>query len=95
VLNPSALGVGVIAYVAVGLSQHTKNQQRSFEVAMSTVAAVRECHNVTGAFEYILRVEVEDLQAYKNFHSEVLGALPQVSSITSYIVMESTKDERA
>jgi hypothetical protein len=25
-------------------------------------------------------------------HSDVLGALPQVSTITSYIVMDSTKD---
>ena len=95
VLNPAALGIGVIAYVAVGLSRHTKEEQRSFEVAMSTVPEVRECHNITGAFEYMLRVEAEDLPAYKRFHREILGALPQVSSITSYIVMESTKDERA
>jgi hypothetical protein len=35
------------------------------------------------------------LAAYKYFHTEVLGTLPQVSSIISYIVMDSPKDERA
>jgi Lrp/AsnC family transcriptional regulator, leucine-responsive regulatory protein len=95
VLNPGALGVGFIAYVAVGLSQHTKKDQRAFESAITRAPEVRECHNVTGTIEYILRVEAADLAAYKHFHTEVLGALPQVSTITSYIVMESPKDERA
>lgn len=94
ILNGAALGTGFTAYVAVGLSQHTKDEQLSFERAMAGASAVRECHNVTGAIEYLLRVEVGDLPAYKHFHTEVLGALPQVSTITSYIVMASTKDER-
>lgn len=95
VLNPVATGGGLTAYVTVGLSKHTKSEQLGFEEAMAEAAAVRECHNVTGAFEYILRVEVSDLPAYKHFHSEVLGALPQVSTITTYMVMDSPKDERA
>jgi DNA-binding Lrp family transcriptional regulator len=94
VVNRAATGGGFIAYVAVGLSEHHKRNQRNFEKAMSAAPQVRECHNVTGAIEYILRVEVEDLAAYKHFHTEVLGQVPEVASITSYIVMGSPKDER-
>lgn len=95
VVDRSAMGGGFTAYVAVGLSEHHKKNQRNFEKAMAAAKQVRECHNVTGAIEYILRVEVEDLAAYKAFHTEILGTVPEVSAITSYIVMESTKDERA
>jgi DNA-binding Lrp family transcriptional regulator len=95
VLDGAALGAGFVAYVAVGLSRHTKEEQRGFERAIAAAPEVRECHNVTGEIEYLLRVEVSDLTAYKHFHTDVLGALPQVSTITSYIVMESAKDERA
>ena len=95
VVNRSAIGGGFTAYVAVGLSEHHKRNQRNFEKAMATAPQVRECHNVTGAIEYILRVEVEDLAAYKHYHTEVLGQVPEVASITSYIVMGSPKDERA
>ena len=56
---------------------------------------VRECHNITGTMEYLLRVEVADLPAYKTFHTEVLGTQPHVTAITSYIVLGSPKDERA
>ena len=95
VLDPAILGGGFLAYVLVGLSRHTRAEQRAFEAAIANAPQVRECHNVTGAFEYLLRIEAADLAAYKHFHTEVLGALPQVTTITSYIVMESAKDERA
>ena len=40
-------------------------------------------------------LEVADIAAYKRFHADVLGAIPQVRSITTYVVMGSPKDERA
>jgi DNA-binding Lrp family transcriptional regulator len=95
IVSAEARGVGFLAYVTVGLSRHTREEQMGFERAIADAPEVRECHNVTGAVEYLLRVEVADLAAYKHFHTEVLGALPQVATITSFIVMESPKDERA
>ena len=94
VLSPEAMGVGFMAYVTVGLSEHTKTAQEAFERAIAKAPEVRECHNVTGSFEYILRVEAESLPAYKIFHTDVLGTLPQVTAITTYVVMGSPKDER-
>lgn len=94
-LDPVAMGQGFVAYVGVGLSRHTRQEQREFETAMASAEQVRECHNITGTIEYLLRIEAADLAAYKHFHTEVLGALPQVSTITSYIVMDSPKDDRA
>ncbi len=95
VLNRAALGTGFTAFIAVGLSDHTRDSQKAFEESISTSPEVRECHNITGVFEYLLRVECTDLPAYKEFHTETLGTLPQVNSITTYVVMESPKDERA
>lgn len=95
VLNRAALGSGFVAYVTVGLNKHTKDAQEAFERAMAMAPEVRECHNITGQVEYLLRVEAADLTAYKAFHTDVLGTVPQVHSITSYVVMGSPKDERA
>ena len=95
VLDRAALHAGFTAYIAVGLAIHTKAAQTAFEQAMQVSPEVRECHNVTGTVEYLLRVEVADLRAYKAFHTEVLGTLGEVRSLTSYIVLESLKDERA
>lgn len=94
-LDPAQTGRAYVVYVAVGLSEHTKAAQSGFEVAMDRADQVTECHNVAGAFEYMLRVEVADLPAYKAFHTDILGTVPHVRSITSYMVMGSPKDTRA
>jgi len=94
ILDSQAMGIGFTAYVTVGLSEHTKKDQKAFEEVIIKAPEVRECHNITGTVEYLLRIEAEDLAAYKEFHTEVLGTVPQVSSITSFIVMETCKDER-
>ncbi len=95
VLDRAALGIGFSAYIAVGLSNHSAESQEAFEKAIVTSPEVRECHNITGAFEYLLRVETSDLTSYKVFHTDVLGKIPQVSTITTHVLMESVKDERA
>lgn len=95
VLNPKAIGVGFIVYVTVGLSDHSKASLEEFERAMVLYGEVRECHNITGSFEYLLRVETADFVSYKQFHTDKLGTLPQVHQITTHVVMDSPKDERA
>ncbi len=95
VLDPVQMGVGFLAYVTVGLNSHTKAAQEAFERGVSRAPEVRECHNITGTVEYLLRVEAADLAAYKHWHTDVLGVLAQVQSITTFVVMGSPKDDRA
>lgn len=94
-IDPAKTGITFTAYITVGLNQHTKAAQEAFERAMARAPEVRECHNITGAVEYLLRVEAADLVAYKHFHTEILGALPQVERLTTHVVMGSPKDDRA
>ena len=94
VLDRAKLGAGFVGYIGVGLSDHSKASQEAFENSISLSPEVVECHNITGSIEYLLRVECADLAAYKEFHTEVLGTLPQVNAITTYVVLGSPKDLR-
>lgn len=95
IIDPARIGIGFVAYVTVGLSKHTKTAQAEFERLMRAAPQVRECHNITGTVEYLLRVEARDLAAYKEFHTEYLGAFPFLDRLTTMVVMGSPKDERA
>ena len=94
VLDQARLGKAVTIFVMVGLSGQLRKDALAFEEAMEKADAVRECHNITGSVEYLLRVEVADLVEYKAFHADVLGVLPQVGSITSHVSLGSPKDLR-
>ena len=92
VLDRAQLGRGFLAYITVGLNDHTRSAQRAFEESVARSEEVIECHNITGEVEYLLRVEVADIKAYKRFHTDVLGMLPQVHSISTYVVLDSSKE---
>ena len=94
VIDKDAVGRSFTVIVAIALSDHQIESQRIFEQAVLSAPEVRECHNIAGNYEYMLRVEVEDLEAYKRFHSDVLGVIPPVKGITSFISMETVKDAR-
>lgn len=91
VIDRSLLGIGLVVYVAVGLTQHSKQSLRAFEEVIDAAEEVVECHTITGTVEYLLRVEVADIKAFKKFHSEVLATIASISSITSYLVMHTNK----
>lgn len=94
VLDRARLGGAITIFVMVGLNAQLSKDARAFEAAMAEADEVRECHNITGSVEYLLRVEVDSLEAYKSFHADVLGVLPQVASMTSHISLGSSKDLR-
>lgn len=92
IVDRKALGQDVVIFVMVGLSGHLRKDSLAFEAAMDKAREVKECHNITGSVEYLLRVEVADLSAYKAFHADQLGRLSMVGSITSHIVLGASKD---
>lgn len=94
VIDPARTGIGFAAFVAVSLSVHTKAVREAFERSVALSREVVECHEITGTVEYLLRVEVADITAFKRFHTDVLSTLPHVSSIISYVIMGSPKDTR-
>lgn len=94
VIDGPLAGKGFVAYVTVGLSDHSKAAQKVFERAIENAPQVSECHNITGAVEYLLRIEVADIAAYKVLHTELIGTIPAVRSITTFVVVDSPKDQR-
>ena len=92
IIDRKTLGVDVVIFVMVGLSGHLRKDALAFEAAMDKAPEVQECHNITGSVEYLLRIEVADLSAYKAFHADRLGTLSMVSTITSHIVLGASKD---
>jgi DNA-binding Lrp family transcriptional regulator len=94
IIDREKTGEGFVAYITVGLQSHTKEAQKTFERSIALAQEVKEVHNVTGGIEYILRIETQDLVSYKAFHTDVLGVVPHVRAITSYIVMETSKNTR-
>ncbi len=86
-VDPAVLGQSLAVFAAVQLQRHVRSDVQSFQKAVKQLPEVLEVHHIAGAFDYLLRIAVADLESYETFHADRLTALPGVSHITSYVVM--------
>ena len=90
-LNPGKLGLGLLAYVEVSLDRTTPDAFERFKQVMLAHDEVMECHMVAGGFDYLVKVRLSDMTAYRKFLGERLLALPGVRETRTYAVMEEVK----
>ncbi|MFM7273300.1 MAG: Lrp/AsnC ligand binding domain-containing protein [Gammaproteobacteria bacterium] len=92
VLDPEALGAGLVVFVQIRLSRTAQDIFQQFREAASELPAVQECYLVSGNFDYLIKARVADMNAYRRFLGESLLSLPGVQESTSYVVMETVKE---
>lgn len=93
VVNDDAVGRGFTVYCNVRLKHISTDIHREFAEAVNGISEVVECYNVSGAFDYLLKVQVLDMKAYRIFLTEKLGRLTMLDSVQSVFVMEEVKRE--
>ena len=93
IIDPKADDRGLTAFVAVRLVRHQREHIQRFQEGARKIAGAVECHHVTGNFDYLLRVEVPDLEAYERFHADELAALHNVGQLVTYISMTDLTDD--
>ena len=96
VIDPAVRGGGVLAYVTVGLNEHTKGAQQAFEKAMALCPEVRECHNITGNVGVSPAGSSAPIwPPTRSFTPKGSGCSRRCARSPAHIVMGSPKDERA
>ena len=94
-LDPPRVGLGMLAYVTVKLEKKGKMPVDQFIRAVQGWPEVITCYSMTGDMDYLMRVQVEDLDHYSRFIMEKLLKQPGVIDIKSNFVLERVKDTTA
>ena len=90
-LNDDKLGLGFTLFCNVKLRHINSESHADFAAAVGKMPEVTECYNVSGSFDYLLKVCVPDMPAYRRFVTDRLGLLPDVDSVQSVFVMATLK----
>lgn len=91
-VDPLKVGLGMLAYVTVKLEKRGKMPVEQFTRAVQSWPEVVACYSMTGDMDYLMRVQVEDLDHYARFIMEKLLKQPGVIDIRSNFVLERVKD---
>lgn len=77
----------------LSLKSHAKELLESFEGAIVRLEEVSACYHVAGNYDYLLHIEVRDMDAYSAFLKEKLATIPHISNVQSMFVMKSLKED--
>lgn len=89
-LSPEALGLHLLAFVFVGWTDPAVEQR--FIEAMAASPAVQECHHVTGAWNYLLKIRIANTRELESFLANTVRTVAGVQKTETVIVMSSAKE---
>ena len=92
-LDETALGFPVQAFVLVGLHSQSEADLRAFENRILGWPFVREAHMLSGENDYVLQCLAPDLGAFHDFVLRELTAAPNVASVKTHLAIKRAKRE--
>ncbi len=93
VLDAEKLNKGFVVFCSVKLSPLNKKVAQEFCDTIRDIPEVTECYNISGQYDYLLKVHAPDMKYYQEFILNILGELPMLGSLTSTFVMEEVKNQ--
>lgn len=94
-LDRTKIGKQVISYCQITLLKHQKQLADSFKKEMLLLPEIMECHQVSGNYDFLLKVVVNNTTEFHQFINEKLSVVDGISTIHSSFVLNSVKDNTA
>jgi Lrp/AsnC family leucine-responsive transcriptional regulator len=94
-LDRDKIGKQVVAYCQVTLLKHHKKLIDSFKNKLLLLPEIMECHHVSGNFDFLLKIVVNNIPDFHQFINEKLSVVDGISTIHSSFVMNSIKSTTA
>ena len=92
VLNNKKIGLKLSVFIGITLQGHTRSYLEKFVKEINNFPEVVECHRVSGNFDYLLKLVVEDIEAYETFIISKLTLLPYLGNVQSLIALSTSKE---
>lgn len=89
-LDAKMINAGLTVFVTVRTNRHDGAWLDEFSNAVEDMPEVVEFHRLAGDIDYLLRVNVPDMDAYDLFYKELIGRVA-LTDVTSSFSMETIK----
>ncbi len=93
ILDAAKLNKGFTVFCSVKLRRLNADLAIAFGNMVKQIPEVTECYNISGSFDFLLRIQSPDMRYYQQFLLNVLGRHDNIASLESTFVMEEIKHE--
>ena len=91
VLDAEKLNCGFVVFCSVKLRRLNRDIAEDFTRIIQDIPEVTECYNISGEYDYMLKIHAPNMKYYQEFILNVLGTIESLGSLTSTFVMEQIK----
>ena len=85
------LGLGFTALIQVSLTRQVKNAISNFINQINKIDEIVECYQLTGDFDYQLKIIVKDIPAFDYLISEKLSLIEEIGQMQTLVVLSQKK----
>ena len=90
-LNTLMVDLPTSIFMTLSVSNHERKWMEQFKQVVGDFDEVMEVYRMTGEFDYMLRVQVRDIQSFDSFYKRLMEKLDGISKVTSSFAMEIIK----
>ncbi|ALM47635.1 AsnC family transcriptional regulator [Flavobacterium psychrophilum] len=92
IVDQKMIDKNFVVFCHLKLIQHTKEYLTRFELEVTKLDEVLECYHVSGDYDYILKIYVKDMEAYREFMVTKLTTLQHIGSTHSTFMIGEVKN---
>ena len=90
-VNKERVGKSFVVYCHIKLIQHSQDYVVKFEREVSHLEEVLECYHISGDYDYLLKILVNDMNDYRDFMVKKLTSINHIGSTHSMFVINEVK----
>ena len=94
-VNKELVGLGFVVFCQIKLKEHRHEYLVKFEREVIKFSEVLECYNVSGDYDYLLKITVRDMNGYHKFLNDKLTYLDHIGSAHSTFIINEVKNTQA
>ena len=92
VLDPEKLDCGFLALCYLKMKQHSHENAVQIMERVQNIPEIAECYNISGDFDFLLKIYVRNMKQYQEFVMRILGDIPAIGSLNSSFVLGEVKN---
>lgn len=95
ILDAEKLSRGFVVFCNIRLKQHSKKLGKELVEAILALDEVTECYNVSGDYDFMIKIHVQNMAHYQDFVLNTLGEIDSIGNLQSIFVMGEIKQSYA
>lgn len=93
VLDAEKLGRGFVVFCSVKMRRIGREIAEDFARVVRSIPEVTECYNISGSYDYLLKIHATNMKYYQEFVLNILGNIDHLGSLESTFVMDEIKHD--